>query len=93
MTQEIKQKLEQAAAYHQGSGLDFMAGAKTILENPGEWGLYPPDPAQVVLAEGYHRLQSENEQLREALEHLERFTSDNPDYEFINHRLKETLKQ
>lgn len=43
MNQEIKDKLEQAAAYHQGSGLDFMAGAQTILENPEEWGLFTPD--------------------------------------------------
>lgn len=39
MNREIKDKLEQAAAYHQGSGLDFMAGVQTILKNPSEWGL------------------------------------------------------
>lgn len=56
MTQEIKQKLEQAAENYavQFKGLhgisksnlktiaiDFKSGAQTILENPKEWGLMP----------------------------------------------------
>ena len=56
MNQEIKQKLEQAAAYHQGSGLDFMVGAQTILENPQEWGLFTESEileSQKSLAEAY----------------------------------------
>jgi len=51
MNQEIKQKLEQAAGqrypdwyteYDEGRAYrGYLAGAQTILENPGEWGLVP----------------------------------------------------
>ena len=85
----------------------FKAGAQTILENPVEWGLFTESEileSQKSLAEayGFHNkkfnsalieARCEAAKYREALEHLERFTSDNPDYEFINHRLKEALKQ
>lgn len=113
MTQEIKLKLEQAAetsweqdqktnptpvnpyAYVYG----FKAGAKTILENPSEWGLCSLEVLEatsVSVGKAWadnERLKSQLAKYREVLEHLERFTSDNPDYEFINHRLKEALKQ
>lgn len=81
MTQEQNEKLEQKAKDYikpfahqlhlgadEGLIMDLVGFAQTILDNPGEWGLYPPDPALAVLAEGYRRLDSENERLREALE-------------------------
>lgn len=113
MTQEIKDKLEQAAetAWEQDQKTNpypvnphayvygYKAGAQTILDAPGEWGLETTKEALtgrnriLSLQLKNTELQSQLTEYREALEHLERFTSDNPDYEFINHRLKEVLKQ
>lgn len=105
MTQEIKDKLEQAAIQYGRAGklvnecYPFMDGAQTILENPIEWGLCSLEVLEatsVSVGKAWadnERLKSQLAKYREVLEHLERFTSDNPDYEFINHRLKEALKQ
>lgn len=75
MNQEIKTKLQQAAdkfapianeCYEDNAG--FLAGAKTILENPGEWGLVHPHSQK--LAEEVLAMESQLTKYREALERI-----------------------
>lgn len=82
MTQEIKERLEQAAetAWEQDQKTNpspvnphayvygYKAGAQTILENPSEWGLVHPHSQK--LAEEVLATESQLAKYREALERI-----------------------
>lgn len=104
MTTDQLERIKKAAESEYGTHPNLYGGqrdgfkkaAQTILENPEEWGLFTPDQMRGQRkhnhVETWYESHIQKEKYREALESLERFTSDNPDYEFINHRLKEALK-
>ena len=79
MTQEQKEKLEQAAAAKYALVTEqnyWIAGAQTILDNPGEWGLYPNHQdrewASTInnVMEDNASLRAQNDRYRKALERI-----------------------
>lgn len=105
MTTEQKIKLEQAAESANGYNVyaidtkgvafndGFKSGAQTILHNPEEWGLQDIEDSDERWCEVVDSFKQERDHYRRALEGLERITAGNPDYEFINYKAKEALKQ
>jgi|SRR5690606_22538474 len=99
MTQEIKDKLKQAAAekYPISGGLVinsikrgvFIAGAETILDNPKEWGLVSKDEvnkANSKWAKAYsHNDQEKNTALMNCINDIEILQTENT-------RLREALE-
>lgn len=99
MTQEQKAAVERAAEENGWVAVfSFTKGAEHVIDNPSDFGLVEKRlvdagvQIRIETVKACEETHLKNEKYREALESLECFTSDNPDYEFINHRLKEALK-